>query len=461
MRSTLRTFYILTITQTISMLGSAMTAFAIGVWLFLETGKTTPLMLVAFFSWLPQMILGGVAGVFADRLNRRMLIMLGDAGQAVPTLLLALVFATDTFQVWQLYVAALVQSFFGMMQGPAFMASVTMLVPDGHRTRANAILQVAGPLAGMMAPVLGALFYTVIGITGVIVIDLVTFLLAVGVAWMMHIPQPARTAESEATKGTVWQELRGAYEYLAARRGIFYTCLYFMFLNFITNGIWGLMTPYMLTLTDSERTVGVLQGISSAGLVVGGLIPLVWQGTRTKVHSIFPTLMGAAVGLIVFGMVRTPVGLGIAVFVMMLPYKFTNALLASIQQAKIPPDMQGRVYGLISQLSIFALPVTYLVTGPIVDRVLEPAVGGNHWHWVDGLVGHEAGAGMGLYIITCGTLLLMASVWVYALPVVRHLERDLPDFQAIPESPEPPASLESHSHEARVAGIEQITPSAI
>lgn len=449
--TTLKTFYVLLITQTISMLGSSMTAFAIGVWLFLETGKTTPLMLVAFFSWLPRMVLGGVAGVFADRLNRRMLIMLGDAGQAVPTLLLAIVFATDTFQVWHLYVAALVQSFFGMMQGPAFMASVTMLVPEDHRTRANAIIEISGPLAGMTAPVLGGMLYAVVGITGVIIIDLVTFLLAVGVAWLVHIPQPTRTAESQATQGSVWQELRGGYQFLASRRGLFYVSLYFMFLNFITTGIWRLMTPYMLVLTDSERTVGLLQGISSAGLVIGGLLPIVWQGTRTKIHTIFPTLMWAAVGLIIFGMVRTPLGLGIAVFLMMLPYKFNNALLHSIQQAKIPPDMQGRVYGLIGQISIFAMPITYLVTGPIVDKGLEPAVGGENWHWVDGLVGDQAGAGIGLYIMVCGALLLVASVLVYALPVVRHVERDLPDYK-----PEP-----RPEQEASPVGMEQAVAGAV
>lgn len=430
MKDTLRTFYVLLITQTISMLGSSMTAFAIGVWLFLETGKTTPLMLVAFFSWLPRMALGGVAGVFADRLNRRMLIMLGDVGQAVPTLLLAIVFATDNFMVWQLYVAALVQAFFGMMQGPAFMASVTMLVPEGHRTRANAIMEISGPMAGMTAPVLGGVLYTAVGITGVILIDLTTFLLAVGVVWLVHIPQPARTAESQAAQGSVWQELRGGYQFLAARKGLFYVSLYFMFLNFITTGIWRLMTPYLLVLTDSERTVGLLQGISSAGLVIGGLIPLVWPGTRNKIHTIFPTLMWAAVGLMIFGMMRTPLGLGIAVFLMMLPYKFDNALLHSIQQAKIPPDMQGRVYGLVGQISIFAMPITYLVTGPLVDRILEPAVGGEQWHWVEGVVGNQAGAGIGLYIMVCGALLLVATVLVYALPVVRHLERDLPDYRA-------------------------------
>ena len=136
----------------------------------------------------------------------------------------------------------------------------------------------------------------------------------------------------------------------------------------------------------------------------------------------------------VFGIVRTPLAIGITLFLMMLPYKMNNALLSSIQQVKVPPDMQGRVFGLLGQISTFALPLTYLITGPIVDNFLEPMVGQGNWDLVAPLVGNQAGAGMGLYIIICGVLLLLGTILVYILPIVRHLERDLPNYQAVAQA---------------------------
>ena len=429
--TTVRTYYTIIATQILSMIGSVMSSFAIGIWVFAETGNTTPLLLVGVFKWLPYMLLGSVAGAFADRFNRKTLIIGADAAQAIPTLLLLISFSAGTFELWQLYLAALVQSLFGMVQGPAMRASITMLVPDEGRDRANAVIEIAGPSAQMLAPVIAGFMYAFISVEGILGIDLLTFLIAVAVISRVHIPQPAETEESRASRGSIWREIRGGFAFLYARRGLFVLSFYFLFLNFITAGVWVLLSPYMLILTNfDEPLVGILMGISSVGLVIGGLIPVMWQVPRPRIHTIMIALALAAVGLMVFGTVRSPLALAIVVFLMMLPYKMTNALLSSIRQNKIPPDMQGRVYGLTGQISIFALPLALLITGPIVDDGLEPWVGSEGWALFSPIFGDEAGAGIGLYIAVCGLLLLAATLLVYSLPIVRHLERDLPDFEA-------------------------------
>lgn len=425
----MRTFYILALTQVFSMVGSAMTSFAIGVWVYTETGNATPIVLTAFFTWLPPVIFNSFAGVLADRFSRKKLIILSDAAQAIPTLLLALAFLTNRFELWQLYTAAFVQSLFGLVQGPSISASVTMLVPDAQRNRANAILAVSNSAAGLLAPLVGGALYALIDVAGVIFVDLMTFITAVIVISLIHIPQPQQTDESAAVRGSVWQEMRGGLQFLLNRRGILYLAFYFTFLNFITNGVFVLRTPYILSLVGDEKLLGILLTIASIGLVSGGLITIVWQGTERRIHTILPALALGAVALILFGMVRTPLALGIVGFVMMLPYKMSNALLSTVMQAKVPPDMQGRVFSFTSQLSLFAMPITYLVTGPLVDNFLEPAVGGPHWHWAEPIVGNMPGAGMGLYIVACGAIWLVGTLFVYALPVVRHMERDLPNYQ--------------------------------
>lgn len=427
----MRTFYVLALTQVFSMVGSAMTNFAIGVWVFTETGNATPIVLTAFFTWLPPVFLNSFAGVFADRFSRKKLIILSDAAQVIPTLLLALAFLTNNFEIWQLYAAAFTQSLFGLVQGPSISASVTLLVPDSQRNRANAILAVSNSAAGLLAPLTGGALYALIGVAGVIFVDIATFLAAVIVIAFIHIPQPQQSAESRAARGSMWQEMRGGLQFLLEKRGILYLSLYFMFLNFITNGVFVLRTPYILSLVGDEKLLGILLTIASIGLVAGGLVTMIWQGTKQRIHTIMPALALGALALILFGIVRTPIALGLVGFVMMLPYKMSNALLSTVMQAKVPPDMQGRVFSFTGQLSLFAMPITYLLTGPLIDKVLEPAVGGPNWHWVEPLVGSMPGAGMGLYIVVCGAIWFVGTLVVYALPTVRHMETNLTNYRPL------------------------------
>jgi MFS family permease len=416
------------LTQIFSLLGSSMTAFAIGIWLYVQTGNTTPLVLVSLFGILPPMLLNSFSGVIADRFSRKKLIILGDAAQAVPTLLLMLAFATGTFQVWMLYVGTLVQAFFGMLQGPATEASITMLVPPEERRRANAIRQTASPAAGLLAPPLAGALYGLIGVPGVMLIDLMTFLVAVVVVLRIAIPQPARTDTPE-TRRSPWQDIKEALAFLKMRPGLLVLILYFTFLNFINNGAFRLLSPYVIALTGSESFAGLVQGIFSGGLVVGGLITIVWHGTRNHIDTILPGLAFAGVMLVGLGLARDVGALLIVAFVAALPYKMTNALLASIYQSKIPPEMQGRVFALMSQLSVFAIPLVYIITGPLVDQLFVPAIGkADWWAWVDPIVGHSPAAGIALYMVICGVLQAVITLLVYALPSVRRIESTLPDY---------------------------------
>ncbi|HRF94283.1 MAG TPA: MFS transporter, partial [Aggregatilineales bacterium] len=134
----IRTFYVLIFTQVFSMIGSRISSIAIGIYLFQQTGNATPLAMVAFFSTVPMVLASSVSGVLADRWDRRIVMVLSDTGQALCTLLLFVSFASGSFELWHLYVIVVIQSVFGVFQGPAFQASVTMLIPDDQRNRANA-----------------------------------------------------------------------------------------------------------------------------------------------------------------------------------------------------------------------------------------------------------------------------------------------------------------------------------
>lgn len=341
MTKNLRTFYIMAITQVISVIGSQMSMFALGIWIFADTGNTTPLLLVAFFQTLPGMLAGSLTGVFADRWDRRRTIMLTDAGQALPTFLIMLSFMTGNFEVWQLYIATLVGGIFGTLQSSSVLASTTMLVPEDQRDRANAIQQMIMPLAGLIAPVLAGFLYAVIDVEGIILLDLLTFILAVAVVSQITIPQPEKSAESQKSKGSVWKEMRGAFQFLWERPTLFILMFYVAAINFLLAGPLNLVTPYILSLTDSERALGIIQGLANVGAIVGAILVGVWGGTRPRIHTIMIGLIFTALFVMLFGTARHSITLAITFFLLMLPTPIVNTLFYSIMQIKTPPDMQG------------------------------------------------------------------------------------------------------------------------
>jgi DHA3 family macrolide efflux protein-like MFS transporter len=432
----MRTFYTIIVTQTLSLIGSRISGLAFGIWIFQQTGNVTPLTLVALFHILPQVILSNIAGMLADRWDRRLLMAVSDIGQAAGTLILLVLFATGNFEIWHLYVISTLQSMFGIFQQPALDASMTMLVPDDQRDRANAIRQMTYPTAGIIAPALAGMIFAVAGVTGAILIDLLTFLIAVGVILMVKIPKPRKTHEGAKLATSMREEMLGGFRFLWERPVLFWVVMCVMLLNFITNMSGVLFTPYLLSRTGSETAFGVIQSLFNAGMLVGGIIVGIWGGTRPRIHTIMPGAIIMGIFMALIGMAQTTPMLALICFLAFVPNACINALFFSMMQSKIAPDVQGRVFAVIGQFAMMMTPITYLITGPLADRVFEPMVKQPVWANFAPLFGSGAGSGMGLMIFVCGAIVTVECALMYAHPAVRNMETILPDYEAHPAADE-------------------------
>jgi MFS transporter, DHA3 family, macrolide efflux protein len=433
----IRTFYTILITQTLSLIGSRISALALGFWIFAETGEATPLTLVAFFTTVPMVLASGLSGVLADRWDRRHVMLIADFGQAAGTVLLLISFNSGSFELWHLYLIAALQSVFGVFQGPAFQASVTTLIPDDQRDRANLIQQLTGPMSGIIAPAIAGLIYAVVGVTGSILIDLATFAIAAVVIFLVRIPHPEETAEGRAMRGTLLSEMFGGLRYIWQRKPILALVAQFSLVNFLISGALALSTPYILSRTGSEAQLGLLLSVMNTGALVGGVLFSIWGGTRPRIHTILPGIVFSGFFLVLYGLSQEAIPMGIAMFTMMMPIPMVNALIMSVMQAKVAPDIQGRVFATIGQISIMLMPLSYLIAGPLADRVFEPAVLTEGWAAFAPLFGSTAGSGIGLLFAVAGTLISLSTLAVYALPLVRHMERSLPDYVSEPVTETP------------------------
>jgi MFS family permease len=432
--SHLRTFYILVITQTLSIIGSRMTALAIGIRVFDETGQAAPLLLVAFFNELPAMLANSVVGVWIDRWDRRWVMMLADAGQALGSVLLLLSFVSGNFQLWHLYAVALTQGIFAMFQSPAKDAVVTMLVPNEQRDRANAVQAMAFPLAGVVAPALTGLLYVIVGLVGIVLIDLLTFFSSIVAVYRMHIPRPEQSVEALSSGGHFWDDLASGFRYVCARPGLLGLMLYATILNFLLNGPLELSIPYLITITGSKAVTGMVLAASSLGGFIGAGVLALYSGRlHTRIGPILIASTVVGMMFLVHGSTRSPLLLGLSIFILIAALQ-VGALYTSILQVKTPPDLQGRVFSISAQLGYLASTTSFLLTGPLVDRILEPAVATPAWSAVAGVVGNQPGAGMGLVLVVTGVLILLTTLVAWALPALRRIEATLPDYEAVPAS---------------------------
>ncbi|HVU14180.1 MAG TPA: MFS transporter [Phototrophicaceae bacterium] len=432
MKQNLRTFYILIVTQTFSQIGSKISGLALGIYIFHQTGQVTPLALVSLFSFLPQVVAAGFAGALADRWDRRLVMNIADGGQALGSLLLLILFLSGAFQVWMLYVIVFLQAIFGVFQAPAFSASVTMLIPDNQRDRANAIQQLTGPSAGVIAPAVAGLLYALIGVAGTIAFDLVSFIVAIIVVYLSKIPRPPQTEIGKQMQGSLLKESFGGLQFLWQWRTLLALMLESALINFLFSGATILFTPYILARTGSEATLGTLLSILDLGAIIGGVIIGVWGGTKPRIHTILPAIIIGGAFLAVIGLAQSPVVMALAMFLMMLPLPMANAVSMSLMQAKVPPDIQGRVFAATGQMAMVLIPLSYLLIGPLSDQVVEPAVGKAGWQTVAPLVGSSAGSGYALLILIAGVIVAISSALVYAIPRIRRMEFELPDYVAQP-----------------------------
>jgi MFS transporter, DHA3 family, macrolide efflux protein len=426
----MRTFYTIILTQIFSMIGSQISGLVIGIYLYQTTGNATPLALTAFFAMLPNLFAASIAGVVSDRYNRRLIIAFADLGQAVVTLGLFISFASGSFQVWHLYLAALIQQSFGVFQGPAFSASVTMLVPPDKRDRANSMTQITGPMAGIIAPAIAGVIYVLVGVPGAIMVDLLTFVVAFTVMLRVRIPQPEKTEAGQALSGSWRKDLMAGFRYLWARRPLFWLAIFASMLNFLITGLFTVMTPYILSRTHSEPLLGLISSLMNIGMVIGAVISGMLIKPRYRVQAAIGTIFLSSLMIALFGTAQTPMALIVLGLVMLMPMPAANTAFMSLLQDKVAPDVQGRVFAVLQQIAMMFAPLSNLLVGPLVDQVFEPAVGKPGWERFAPLVGNEPGAGMGLLLICSGLGCALLCAIYYAQPAIRYAERKLPSYEA-------------------------------
>jgi DHA3 family macrolide efflux protein-like MFS transporter len=436
-------FTIVWIGQLISLLGTNMTGFALTIWAYEITGSATALALVGFFFITPMLIFSPFAGAIVDRSNRKLMMMVSDLASGVATIIILILHSAGQLQIWHLYITGAFQGLFQAFQWPAYSAAITTMLPKEQYARANGMMSLVEAAPGIFSPLLAGALLAIIGLPGILTIDIITFVAAIGALLAVHIPQPQATAEGQAGRGTLLREAGYGFRYILQRPSLLGLQIVFLLGNFFVSIAYSVLAPMILASTgNNELALGSANSAGAIGGVVGGVLMSAWGGPKRLVHGVLGGwFVSSLLGVFLMGLGRgMPVWIAASFFsAFFVP--LINGSNQAIWQSKVAPDIQGRVFSIRRLIAWFVNPLAMLIAGPLADFVLEPAMhpGGALAGTFGWLVGVGPGRGMALMFVFTGMLASLVGLGGYAVRYVREAETILPDHRAA-ATPPPPLS---------------------
>ncbi len=436
--SGLRGFTLVAFGQLVSLVGSGMSQFALTIWAFEKTGLATSLALMGFFYMVPLILISPFAGAWVDRGNRKLMMMVSDLGAALGTLAVFLLYLSGSLEIWHLYAVGVLNGLTNAFQWPAYSAAISTMVDKKDYARANGLLSLAESASGIGAPILAGIFLGLVGLGGILLLDLVTFAAAFLTLILVHIPQPKQSAAGLESQGSLLSEAIYGFRFIFARPSLLGLQTVFLLGNLVANLGSAIMAAMILARTTSSETVlATVQSAAGIGGVLGGVLLSTWGGPRRKVHGVLlGWVLSSFFGGVLLGLGQSVWVWAASAFVFALIVPILNGSNQAIWQAKVPPDVQGKVFSARRMIAWVAGPLALLVAGPLADRVLTPAMmpGGSLVGLFGGLVGTGPGAGMALLLVVSGLLGMAVGLGGYFFRAVREAEDLIPDHDQTPGS---------------------------
>jgi DHA3 family macrolide efflux protein-like MFS transporter len=396
-------FFTTWVGQAVSLLGSMLVQFALVWWLTETTRSAMVLATATLMALLPGVFVAPFAGALVDRWNRRVVMIAVDAAIALVTVGLAYLFAVEAIHLWHIYAAMFIRAAGGAFHWTAMQASTSLMVPEEHLPRVAGLNQTLHGVMNIVSPPLGAFLIGIFPLQAVLAIDVGTAAIAITLLFFVHIPQPERQVATEKEGGSsLLQDMKAGLRYVANWPGLCALGVIAMVINFLFNPAFSLL-PLLVTEHFGGEAVelGWIQSAWGIGVVVGGLVLSVWGGFRRRMLTSLVGLVGMGVGTLLIGL--TPgtlfwLAVG-AMFFAGFMNPITNGPIFAIVQAKVAPEMQGRVFTLMQSMSTAISPLSMVVAGPVAELL-----------------------GIRVWYVVAGVVSILMGVGSIFVPVVMHLE---------------------------------------
>ncbi len=426
-RPSLATFLTVAIGEIISVVGSTLTSFALGVWVYQQTGLVSSYAMMMVFIILPAIALAPVAGTLADRIDRKKIMVASNCLAGLSTVSAAILIWTGSLEIRHVYVLAGLTAVANAFRLPAYASMITQIVPKRYYGKANGFVQLGTGMGTFVGPALAGALMGLIGLPGIVLTDFVTFLIAVSTLLYVRLPDTLFARREES----FLKEMIGGWYYIIKRHSLVAMIVMVTIANYFVGLIESLVTPLVL-ISGSPESLGIVMASNGAGIFVGSAVMSLWGGTQRRINGILASTLLSGLCVAFAGANPAMSIQAIGMFGFGFALALVNAHWISTVQTKVGLELQGRVMATNFMLMEAMVPLGYLSAGPLADRIFEPlmARGGAWAPTVGSIIGTGPGRGIGLILVLSGVFVALCAIAAYLYRPIRCLEDILPDARA-------------------------------
>lgn len=399
----LRDFYVLWSTQSLSQLGSSITAFALTLWLYEKTGSALSTATLTICSYAPYVIMSIFAGALTDRFDKKRTMLVCDTMAAVSTLVVFLLYRTGTLVIWHLYAVNMLSGLMNTVQQPASEVTMTLIVPKDQYQKVSGLQSLSRSVISILNPLIAAALYSFAGLELVIAVDLISFLVAfIALAAFIKVPKTAK-AEEESTLKLAREGLK----FLKETPLVFALILFMSGINFVASAFDATLPGYVIPNPKGGTNVlGIVTSASGAAMIIGSLIVSILPKPRDRVKVVYLTmLISLSTENFLLAFAREPFIWCIGQIIGWILVPIMSANLDVILRNSIPVDLQGRVYACRNTFQFFTIPIGLFWGGFMVDKVCEPFMKTHESSYaLTFLFGSGKGSGAALMMLILGVV---------------------------------------------------------
>ncbi|SFB44018.1 amino acid adenylation domain-containing protein [Amycolatopsis marina] len=424
-RPSMGRFVTITIGQLVSSTGSALTSFAVPIWLYTKTGSVTDLGLLWALALLCGVLILPLAGALVDRGDRRRIMIAASAVAGSIQLVLAVLLTSGYLHLWYIYLLIPLGSVAGSFQRIAYQSSIAQLVPKQYLGHAMGLAQLSNGFAMLLMPVIAAGLLAAIELKGILILDMASYVFAIVGLLLVRFPDLLGWRPREPLLTAITNGLRYSWNH----RGFRTMLMYFALANVFLAPALVLVTPLVLSfgsVTDVAR-VALAEAI---GAVAGGVGMALWGGPRhRRMIGVLLGNVGIATGCFIMGLHPSVTVAAIGVFLLAMAMSVSQGIYATLVQVKVPQRFHGRVFAFNQTITWSTLPIGFAVLAPLAVHWFEPLLqpGGTLAGSVGELIGTGTGRGIGFAFVVFALLLVSVNLGGFCLRLLRRFDTEVPD----------------------------------
>lgn len=410
--------------QSVSQLGSSMTGFALILWAYQKSGSAMSVSMMTLFSFLPYVIISLFSGSFADRYDKKKIILLADTAAAAVCFMITYSVMNNSLELFHIYAANFIIGCVNAFQRPASSAAIGAIAPKDKIDQICGMNAFSDNIIMVSAPVLSAAFFGFGGLKLVLITDLVSFF-AAALILLLFVTIPK--TENQNKKTTIFSDCAEGFAYLKDKQDICLMIATIAVMNFFSRLTYeNILSPMLLARSgNNAAAVGMVNAFMGIGGIIGGVIVSLGKGVKNRRKSIYlSAMLSFLLGDVLMAVSKTTVFWSIAAFAASFPIPFINAAQNSLFYARVPKDMQGRIFAVKNAASFCIVAPAVILGGYLADNIFEPMMKTTLpiANAVSLITGGGNGSGMAAMFLLTGTLGSLFCLLCYNLKMTRMID---------------------------------------